>query len=118
MSLYDDLQSVAADTIGDFKQGSIRYGTITPGNGPVDNPGPSTTTWRVIPAVARGVKFKYVQNGMALASDLQVTFAGDVVAAPAAKDFVEIDGIPYKIVQIVPKPAAGTPVAFTLIVRK
>lgn len=126
MAFYDDMQAVAADVLKTFKQGVIKYVDITPGSGPDDEPGDPTETFFTLDAAARGVKFKYVQGGLAVASDLQVTAsvkatneAGGVVSlAPSMNGFIEVDDERYKIVQILPKPSAGTTVAFVFIVRK
>lgn len=126
MSFYDDMASVTEDVMKEFKQGVIEYISITPGNGPIDDPGPPTETTLTLDGAANGVKFKYVQNGFAVASDLQIvsstkavdTSGTSVSFNPDAKGFVRIDGIRYKIVKILPKPAAGTPVAYLMIVRK
>ena len=126
MTFYDDMQAVAADVLKTFKQGVIKYVDITPGSGPDDEPGDPTETLLTLDAAARGVKFKYVQGGLAVASDLQVTAsvsatneAGGVVSlAPSMNGFIEVDDERYKIVQILPKPSAGTTVAFVFIVRK
>lgn len=119
MAFYDDMQGIANDLFRDFNQGVIAYIQVTPGNGPADNPGPSTETpYTLDGATSRGVQFKYVQRDLAVASDLQVSFGYDARFEPAANGFVTIDGTRYKIVQIVRKPEAGTVVAWTLIVRK
>lgn len=118
MTFYDDMQNVAKDIIREFKQGSLAIIKVTPGNGPIDAPGPSTKSRVEIDGVARGVKFKYVMNGLAVASDMQVTTHGDLPVPVDMKDMIEIDGVPFKIKQIVPRPAAGNPVAYLFIVGK
>lgn len=119
MTFYEEMQGIATGLLTEFKQGVIQIAKITPGSGPKNNPGPSTETLTTLKgAVARGVKFKYVQSGMAVASDLQVTHAVQDGVTPAIDGFVYIDGVKYKIVNIVDKPAAGTKVVHTLIVRK
>lgn len=124
MTLYDDMQAVASGLLAEFKQGSIAYIRVTPGNGPADNPGPSVENSFALDATARGVKFKYVQSGLALATDEQVTaavhpaLADDFAAETVMRGFVTIDGQRRKIVQAIAKPSAGTPAAFVLIVRK
>lgn len=118
MSIYDNLRGVATQLLTEFKQGVISLVTITPGTGPAHNPGPSTSATKVIPgAVARGVSFKYVNSGLAVASDLQVNMSVETVT-PTMNDFIDIDGSRYKIVQIINKPAAGIPVACSVIIRK
>lgn len=90
---------------------------VTAGAGTAYNPGASTETLHNIDGVARGAKFKYIQKNLAVASDIQVTFAANGYE-PQAKDFFEIDGERFKIVHIDRKPSAGTAVAFTLIIRR
>ena len=119
MSLYDDVQKVVQDVLPQFSQGVIRYGALTSGSGPVDNPGQSSINFTLLNgAVARGVQFRYVQNGLAVASDMQVTMSVQTDVTPKQKDFIEIDGKRYKIEQVIAKPAAGTVVAYTLIIRR
>lgn len=117
MGFYDDMQGIARDVLTQFQQGVINYVQITPGNGPVDNPGSSTQTRFLIPATATGVQFKYVQNGLAVASDLQIAAPIDPRFVPDMKGFIEVDGKAYKIVAIKPIPPAGTPVVNVIIFR-
>lgn len=119
MTIYDEMQQVATELLTDFNQATISLVTVTPGNGPAHNPGPSAEVVTALKgAVARGVKFKYVQRGLAVASDLQVTHYVHPTVTPAMNGFVDINGQRLKIVHIEVKPASGTPVAYTLIVRK
>lgn len=118
MTFYDEMRDVASGVLAEFKQGKIEYVKIVPGNGPVDNPGPSQTIITELDGTARGVKFKYVQMGLAVASDSQVTAAVHPNVEPSQKDFIDIDGVRYKIAEILPKPLAGTTVANIFIVRK
>lgn len=126
MTFYDDMQNVAADVLKEFKQGVIKYVDVTPGTGPADDPGEPTENEFILDGAARGVKFKYVQNGFAIASDLQITSSlkaknssgSEVILNPNMKGFISVDDVKYKIVKILPKPAAGTTVAFVFIVRK
>jgi len=119
MGLYDELQVVAQDVLAEFNQGTIRYGAVTSGAGAADEPGASSIEWVPLTgAVARGVQYRYVASGLAVASDKQVTTAVQTGVTPALKDFVEIDGVRYKIEAIEAKPGAGTVVANILIVRR
>lgn len=121
MTIYDDMQGIAGGLIGDFKQGVTRYIVVTAGIGPVDEPGPETNAAPVtFNGVVKGVSTKYVLNGLAEATDLQCTCAGNALGAinPKNGDKIEVDGVPIRIVQIVKKPAAGTVVAYTFIIRK
>lgn len=118
MSFYDDMQAVASDVLGEFKQGSVSYIELTPQAGSTpDAPLPPTTVTTVINATVRPVSTKYVDGTHIVQSDRQVTFAGDA-ATPNMNGFIEIDGARYKIVEILPAPAAGTVVSYTLIVRR
>jgi hypothetical protein len=119
MSLYDDLQKVTQDILSEFKQGLIEYGALISGDGPNDDPGPSILQYMTLNgAVARGVQTRYVQSGLAVSSDIQVTMSVQTGVTPAQKDFVKIDGVRYKVQEVIKKPAAGTVVAFTLILRR
>lgn len=117
MSFYEDMRGVASEILAEFKQGAISYVELTPGAGPVDDPGAPTLKKYPLDGAVRGVKYSYVAKGLAVATDLQVT-AAVFGAQPDMHGFIEIDGVTYKIVEIIPKPAAGTTVAFTFIVRK
>ncbi len=119
--VYSELQSIASQLFTEFKQGTIAYVRSTPQAGATpDAPLPSILVSSALGgATARGVQSKYVIRGLAVASDLQVSFAGNALASePKIDDFIDIDTERYKIVAIERKPAAGTPVAYTLIVRK
>lgn len=120
MTLYDEIQGIVRDIMADpdIKQGAVNYIRIVPGNGPVDDPGPSVSTPFGINATANGVAVKYVTLGLAQASDMQLLAPVDTRYTPDAKDFIECDGKSYKIVQIMPKPAIGTPVAYLFIIRR
>lgn len=115
---YSEMQNVAKDVLTEFNQGQITYVIDTPGNGPADDPGaPVTTTLPLPAATARGVQFKFIDGTNVLSSDLQITIpGGDFVPAP--EGFFTVDGVKYKIVEIKRVPAAGTPVAHIIIVRK
>lgn len=118
MSFYDEMQKVASDVLSEFKQGTIKYVEIVAGSGPADNPGPSTPASYDLDAVAKGVSFKYVRDGLALSTDLTVTAAVRSDVTPNMKGFIEIDGVRYKIVQDISTPAAGTRAVWKFIVRK
>lgn len=121
MSLYDDMRDVVREILSDpdFKQGVISYVVITPGNGPKNNPGPSTSTpYEYVGAVARGVSFKYVQNGMAIASDTQITAPIDPRFTLDVTGMIIKDGDAYKVVKVLNNPDVGTPVSHTIIARK
>jgi hypothetical protein len=117
MAFYDEMQAVAREVMTEFQQGTVKYVQVVPGNGPVDNPGPPTKSPFTIPATATGVKFKYVQSGLAVATDLQVIAPVDARFTPEMTGQIEADGIPYKIVAVQPIPPVGTPVVNVIIFR-
>lgn len=123
MSIYDEMQQVAKDLIGDpeFNQGGtgkIEYVVVTPGAGPIDNPGASTFTKIPVDAVAKGVSFKYVKDGLALSSDKTVIIPITNGITPKMTDFIDIDGKRHKIIQDISVPGASTRVVWKFIVRK
>lgn len=118
MSIYDELKDVATELLHEFKQGVIKLIKVTPGNGPVDNPGNPTTDEYTLNAVVRGVSFKYVKQGFTVSSDLEVTASILDNIVPSEKDFIEIDSIKYKIIQLMNVPSAGTKIVWKFIVRK
>lgn len=121
MSIYDEMREIAGELLSDpeFKQGTMRYMKIVPGSGPVDDPGPSTPQYTALPGgVARGVSYKYVKDGLALSTDKTVIFPVVPGLTTNMKDFIEIDGVLYKMVQDISVPAAGTRVVNKFIVRK
>lgn len=118
MTIYDDLQQLTKDLMKEFKQGTAKLITITPGTGPADNPGTSTETTYTIEAVAKGVSKKYMDNSSVVASDLEVISSVLDGVTPSEKDFIELDGTRYKIIRDISVPAMGTKVAWKFIVRK
>lgn len=124
MSIYSDLQGIASGLFAEFKQGTVNHIQIVSGTGSADDPGTPSEVSRAINATVQNVAGNtgkgaqsFIKNGLAIIGDLIVS-TGVPTVAFSMKDFIEIDGVRYKIVGILPKPAAGTPVAFMLIVRK
>lgn len=119
MSIYDEISPVVREVFSLVKQGSVVLMSATPGNGPIDEPGEPTEIPHELEATARGASFQYVRSGMADASDSQVTFAANpAIPAPKGNDWLQIDGVRYKIVKIIKKPDAGEPLAYTIIARR
>lgn len=118
MTFYDEMQKIASGVLKEFKQGAIKYVEIVPGAGPADDPGAPTTNEYQLDAVAKGVSFKFVKDGLALSTDLTVIAAVQSGFTPNMKGFVEIDGARHKIVQDISTPAAGTRAVWKWIVRK
>lgn len=120
MSLYDELQDVASEILSDtdFKQVGISLIHVIPAAGPPDNPGTPTEQTIPLDAVARGISFKYVKDGFAVASDIEVTCAVVDGATPTLNDFIMIGTQRHKIIQDISPPAAGTQVVWKFIVRR
>jgi len=118
MTIYDELKSIASEVLTEFAQGSVNLIKITPGAGPADNPGAATLVSHSLDAVVKGASFKYVSQGLAVSSDLEVTTAIVADVTPSEKDFIEIDGTQYKVVRLITVPAAGTQTVWKFIVRK
>lgn len=118
MTIYDDMQKIASDLLVRFSQGEVKLVKLTPGNGPAYNPGlPTEVETRLKGATVKGASYKYVVSGLAVVSDLQVTMSATEGVIPDQADSVKIDGALHKIISIISKPAAGTPVVYVLIVR-
>lgn len=118
MSIYDDLKPIAASLMKEFKQGEVQLIKLTAGTGPADNPGIPTETLVDLDAVVKGVSYKYVAGGFAVASDLTVSAAPVAGYTPEITDFISIDGARYKIVFMIDLPAVGTRIVWKFIVRK
>lgn len=117
MTFYTDMQAVAADVLAEFAQGVVKYVKITPGSGPVDNPGSPTRTEYTINSAVNGVSASYVAKGLAVASDRQIIAPVDNRYVPDMTGSIDVDGTMNKIVHIQPKPGAGTPVVYIIIIR-
>ncbi len=117
VDFYSEMQGIAAGVLGEFKQGVTRFIAITPGIGSPDDPGEPTETVHEFDGTVRGVRFRYIDGTQIFATDLQTTAPGNLPIADAT-GFLEVDGKRYKVVKVIAKPAAGTPVAFDIIARK
>lgn len=119
MSIYNDLQNVATGLLKEFKQGSIELVQFVHSeNSTPDNPGKSEKVVTVLNAVANGQRFKFMNTSFITASDIEVTTAVVEGVTPSVNDFINIDGIRYKILDFTPLPVAGVPCAWKFIVRK
>jgi hypothetical protein len=119
-SVYDEMRVVAAELMDDpdFKQGVVRYiSYAVPAGTSPDEGGEPVATATVLKATVRPVSTKYVDGSHIVQSDRQVTVA-NTGTEPSMEGSIEIDGVVYKIIEIMPRPAAGTPVVYTVIVRR
>lgn len=119
MSIYDEMRDVASDLMAEFKQGTVQYVALTPQPGATpDAPLPPVQVPTTINATARPVSTKYVDGSHIVRSDKQVTIPNDGKAVPDMSGSVRIDGTTHKIVEIMPRPAAGEPVVWIVVVRR
>ena len=118
MSIYDDLKPVAAEIMKEFKQGSVALVPVVEGIGPIDEPVSSLGTHVPLDATVKGVSQKYMKNSNVLATDLMVTAAVVSGVEPSGKDFITIDSVRHKIIEVMKLPASGTTLVWKFIVRK
>ena len=114
------MRGVASDVFADFPQGDIRYKWTEYGPSPSpDRPGTATPrTSERLNATARPVSTKYVNGTHVVQSDKQVSIPNDGKATPEMTGMLQIDGVQHKIIEIMPRPAAGEPITWTVIVRR
>lgn len=113
---YGKMQGTASRLLTKFKQGAVIY--IEPGatTGDPWNPVEGTPTNHELNAAVSGVSDQYVDGSTVLSSDLMVTCAVFDVE-PSLDGTMTIDGEAVQIIRVMPKPAAGTTVAWSVIVR-
>lgn len=115
---YDEMRAVTSDVFGEFKQGSMQLVRMTrPAGSTPDDPGEAVPTPTDINATARPVSQRYINGTHIDGTETEVSMPNDGTE-PQMDDFVNIDGVRYKIVRIMRRPAAGTAVSFTLIVKR
>jgi hypothetical protein len=122
MTFYDEMQGVATEILGEFKQGIIKL--VVPGS-PVQV-SPPLEPWQdepvgepiahILRAVVKGIDQRFVDGTTVLASDKMVTFAVPPVT-PTMAHRIDIDGDLHAIEHIEALPAAGTTVAYRARVR-
>lgn len=119
MAFYDEMADMATELLTEFAQGQVSITRVTPGAPDPDAPWvpvEPTTQTATLAAVVNGVSKQFIDGESVLASDLEVLFAVPAFA-PELADVVTIDGRPVMPVRLIQVPAAGTPVAYKLIVR-
>lgn len=117
MTIYDDLSPLVSEVMDEFKQSTINLVKITSGTGPIDNPGTPVEVTHSLSATSTGVSFKFVRDGLAVSSDIEVTAAPISGVTPDENDFLTINSIRHKIVKFMPIPPTDT-LAWKFIVRK
>lgn len=115
---YDEMRAVASDVFAEFKQGTIEYVTMQPAAGSTpDDPGDPVVTVIPLNATAKPVSQRYVDGTHITGSEVEIAMPNDGVT-PQMTGFIRIDSVTHKIVRIMARPAAGTPVSFNLIVKR
>lgn len=129
-AFYLDLQGVAADVLGQFKQGTVTLTRVERAEPDEDAPdvlGAVTATLVfTLSATVKGVNKKFVDGTMVLADDLVVT-TSPVVLLDGSKalletielsDILKINDVSHVIHKVEAKPAAGPTVAFLVFVAR
>jgi hypothetical protein len=117
MTFYEEMQGVASDLLGEFRQGVVILTKTVTAPGPNDwTPGTETSTDYPLDAVVRAVEDKYVDGTTVLTTDRQVTCSVLAVEIEPG-DRLAIDGKAVTLVKVMRIPAAGMAVAWKMIVR-
>lgn len=119
MTFYDEMQTIAKNVLNEFNQGSIKLVHLTgSSNSSPDAPDEMKETIYTLKGSVKGVSFKYLKEGYVIHTDLEATVAVIPDVQPTLNDFVEVDGVRYKIIRDVSVPAAGTKVVWKFLIRK
>lgn len=118
VSFYDDMAGIASELINEFQQGQVYYVALVPGSGPEHDPGEPTEVETLVPAVARGVQFKYIDGTNIVASDGQITIPADTGIVPSIDGYVRVDDRKHRIISCTAIPPAGTAVAYRVIYKR
>jgi len=113
---YGRLQGAASRLMQRFKQGIVTYTITGPDTGPEWAPIPGAPVTYALDATVQGVGDMYRNSTLIRESDLLVTCAV-FGAEPVVQGTLSIDGAVMQIVQVKALPAAGTTVAWQVVVR-
>ena len=113
---YSQMQGVASQLLGQFKQGTIIYNQPGEVTGPEWSPTVGEDIQHTLDATANGVSQEYVDGTSVMATDKEVTAAVFGVV-PSTSGTLTIDGQTLQIVRVWQVPAAGTPAAWKIIAR-
>ncbi len=120
MSIYTRGQATASRLLAKYGQGAVtltRTTTTIPDASEPWNTEETTETF-TLEAVVKGVSERFVDGTTILASDLEIIAAVHADVTPQAGDALSIDGTAVQVLRIMPKPAAGTPVAYVFLARR
>lgn len=126
---YGQMQAIATDLLRQFRQGTVTLTRTVPGEPPDPTmpwvKGPPVTAVFDLDATVKGVSERHVGGTLIEARDLEIKAAakarhrqsGQVVDIdPAMSDRIEIDGVAHAVKRVLPVPAAGTPIVYTILV--
>jgi hypothetical protein len=114
---YGRMQSTATRLLDRFNQGNIVLTKVVTAPGPNEwTPGESTPAPHTLKATAKGVSAEYIDGTTIVATDLEITAAA-FAAEPDMADTLTIDGKAVQVLRIIRLPAAGTLVAWKILVR-
>ncbi len=118
MTIYDDAKAVANELFDEFRQGVVEYVHYErQSGGTPDDPAPAIERLTRINSTVRPVSTKYVDGSHIVQSDRQVSMPNNGLT-PDLNGVVRIDGASHKIIEVMPRPAAGDAVVFILIARR
>lgn len=130
VEFYERMQGIATDLLTRFNQGTIELGTVTPGTGPVHNPGPSKTTWALLKGAARAVNGRELfasqgavskPDSLLIVGDLAVVSKVVAGVRPRVGGLIRFGGAGgevWRIIKFDPVPATGTMVAWKIYIRR
>ena len=116
MSLSQEFQALATDLLSEFDERSGDRVIQLERTETTWNPTTGAPTLYPLLGTVLGVAKEYIDGTTILATDLTVR-CGVFDVEPDMSGKVIIDGKPHDIIRIMPKPAAGTTVAWELIIR-
>lgn len=117
MALYDDHARAMADELRTSGQGALKYVAPPALTGPAWNPTPGTQVEYDVDGVVTGVSARYVDGTSILATDQSALIVAFGVTPTPSGTFKK-DGTVHQIIRVDQIPAAGTPVAWRIFLRK
>jgi hypothetical protein len=118
-AFYEKMRNVANKLLSsELGQTGITYIHVTAGGGAADDPGANTETSYTVVGSAKGVSASFVDGTTIVASDIEIFMVGRSDVTPNINGFMVVNSERCKIVQVMPVPAADTPVGWKIIVRK
>ena len=119
MTFYKEMQTIAKNVLKEFNQGEIKLVHLTgSANLSPDAPDEMKETIYDLKGSVKGVTFKYLKEGYVTHTDFEVTVGVIPDVEPSENDFLQINGVRYKIIRDISVPANGTRVVWKFLARK